>query len=100
MDWLRNIVEDPRTERFIMTLIVLNAITLGLKPDAQCVQSLVAVPEGNRLKLRSRVRGQCSGDTGAMPRDEDRLRMICRPGAGPTVPPTHTFTPTPTATTP
>ena len=31
MDWLRSIVEDPRTERFIMALIVLNAITLGLE---------------------------------------------------------------------
>ena len=31
MDWLRTIVEDPRTERFIMALIVLNAITLGLE---------------------------------------------------------------------
>jgi voltage-gated sodium channel len=31
LDWLRSIVEDPRTERFIMALIVLNAITLGLE---------------------------------------------------------------------
>jgi voltage-gated sodium channel len=31
MDWLRKIIEDPRTERFIMGLIVLNAITLGLE---------------------------------------------------------------------
>jgi voltage-gated sodium channel len=31
MDRLRSIVEDPRTERFIMGLIVLNAITLGLE---------------------------------------------------------------------
>ncbi len=31
MDWLRKWVEDPRTERFIMALIILNAITLGLE---------------------------------------------------------------------
>jgi voltage-gated sodium channel len=31
MDWLRQIIEDPRTERFIMGLIVINAITLGLE---------------------------------------------------------------------
>jgi voltage-gated sodium channel len=30
-DWLRKIVEDPRTDRFIMTLIVLNAVTLGIE---------------------------------------------------------------------
>jgi voltage-gated sodium channel len=30
-DWLRKIVEDPRTDRCIMTLIVLNAITLGIE---------------------------------------------------------------------
>jgi voltage-gated sodium channel len=31
MDWLRRIVSDPRTERFIMALIVFNALTLGLE---------------------------------------------------------------------
>jgi voltage-gated sodium channel len=31
MEWLRKWVEDPRTERFIMALIILNAITLGLE---------------------------------------------------------------------
>jgi len=31
MEWLRRIVHDPRTERFIMVLIVFNAITLGLE---------------------------------------------------------------------
>jgi voltage-gated sodium channel len=31
MDWLRNVVQDRRTERFIMSLIVLNAVTLGLE---------------------------------------------------------------------
>jgi voltage-gated sodium channel len=29
--WLRRIVEEPRTDRFIMGLIVLNAITLGIE---------------------------------------------------------------------
>jgi voltage-gated sodium channel len=31
MDWLRSIVQDPRTERFIMALIIVNAVTLGLE---------------------------------------------------------------------
>ncbi|HXG77974.1 MAG TPA: ion transporter [Methyloceanibacter sp.] len=31
MDWLRSVVQDPRTERFITALIVINAITLGLE---------------------------------------------------------------------
>jgi voltage-gated sodium channel len=31
MTWLRRFVEDPRTDRFIMGLIVLNAITFGLE---------------------------------------------------------------------
>lgn len=31
MEWLRRIVQDPRTERFIMALIILNAVTLGLE---------------------------------------------------------------------
>ena len=31
MEWLRRIVHDPRTERFIMALIVFNAVTLGLE---------------------------------------------------------------------
>jgi voltage-gated sodium channel len=30
-DWLRKIVEDPRTDKVIMALIVLNAITLGIE---------------------------------------------------------------------
>lgn len=34
MDWLRNVVQDRRTERFIMALIVLNAVTLGLETSA------------------------------------------------------------------
>ena len=31
MEWLRSVVQDRRTERFIMALIILNAITLGLE---------------------------------------------------------------------
>ena len=31
MDWLRKIVQDPRTERFIMALIIVNAVTLGFE---------------------------------------------------------------------
>jgi voltage-gated sodium channel len=31
LDWLRKIVEDPRTDRIIMGLIVFNAITLGIE---------------------------------------------------------------------
>ena len=30
-DWLRNTIEDPRTERYIVALIILNAVTLGLE---------------------------------------------------------------------
>jgi voltage-gated sodium channel len=31
IDWLRRIVDDPRTERVVMALIFINAITLGLE---------------------------------------------------------------------
>jgi voltage-gated sodium channel len=31
MDFLRSIVSDPRTERFIMALIIFNAVTLGME---------------------------------------------------------------------
>lgn len=31
MDWLRKVIHDPRTERFIVALIVINAVTLGLE---------------------------------------------------------------------
>jgi len=34
MDWLRKVVHDPRTERFIMALIMLNAVTLGLETSS------------------------------------------------------------------
>jgi voltage-gated sodium channel len=29
--WLKNVVDDPRTDRFVMALIVFNAITLGVE---------------------------------------------------------------------
>jgi voltage-gated sodium channel len=32
--WLQRIVDDPRTDRFIMALIVLNAVTLGIETSA------------------------------------------------------------------
>ena len=38
MEFLRGIVNDPRTERFIMALIIFNAITLGLETS----QSIMA----------------------------------------------------------
>ena len=31
MEFLRRVVEDPRTERVIMALIIFNAVTLGLE---------------------------------------------------------------------
>jgi voltage-gated sodium channel len=31
MNFLRKIIQDPQTERFIMGLIVFNAVTLGLE---------------------------------------------------------------------
>ena len=34
MQLLRKVVQDPRTERFIMALIVVNAVTLGLETSA------------------------------------------------------------------
>ena len=32
MEWLRKVVLDPRTERFIMVVIIANAAVLGLRP--------------------------------------------------------------------
>ena len=43
MTWLRKIVEDPRTERFIMALIVLNAVTLGLETSATAMANFGAL---------------------------------------------------------
>ena len=31
MNWLRKVIHDPWTERFIVTLIIINAVTLGLE---------------------------------------------------------------------
>ena len=39
MEWLRKVVEDPRTERFIMTVIILNAIVLGLETSKTVMAS-------------------------------------------------------------
>ncbi len=39
MEWLRKVVEDPRTERFIMTVIVLNAVVLGLETSKTIMDS-------------------------------------------------------------
>lgn len=43
MDWLRKIVQDPRTERFIMGLIVINAVTLGLETSATAMTNFGAL---------------------------------------------------------
>jgi voltage-gated sodium channel len=48
--WLRTIVEDPRTDRFIMALIVLNAVTLGLETS-----EAVMARFGPALQLIDRV---------------------------------------------
>ena len=50
MDWLRNLVADRRTERFIMALIVLNAVTLGLETS----QTVMA--KDNSPRPRCKVR--------------------------------------------
>ena len=33
MEWLRRIIDHPWTERTIMTLIIVNAVTLGLETN-------------------------------------------------------------------
>jgi voltage-gated sodium channel len=50
MDWLRKIVEDPRTDRFIMALIVVNAITLGIETSRTAVENF-----GGLLNMIDRV---------------------------------------------
>jgi voltage-gated sodium channel len=35
--WLQRIVDDPRTDRFIMALIVLNAVTLGIETSETAI---------------------------------------------------------------
>ena len=37
MTWLKKFVEDPRTDRLIMALIVLNAVTFGLETSKRIV---------------------------------------------------------------
>jgi voltage-gated sodium channel len=37
---LRTIVEDPRTDRFVMTLIIINAVTLGLQTSKTVMDSI------------------------------------------------------------
>jgi voltage-gated sodium channel len=39
MEWLRKVVEDPRTERFIMAVIILNAGVLGLETSKSIMAS-------------------------------------------------------------
>jgi len=39
MDWLTKIVEDPRTERVIMSLIIINAVILGLETSKSAMAS-------------------------------------------------------------
>ena len=43
MDWLRKIVQDPRTERVIMALIIVNAVTLGLETSESVMVRFGAV---------------------------------------------------------
>lgn len=38
LGWLRTIVEDPRTDRFIMGLIVINAVTLGIETSRYAME--------------------------------------------------------------
>src|SRR6187200_1094101 len=45
MDWLRKVVLDPRTERFIMAVIILNAIVLGLETSKTVMASYGRVLE-------------------------------------------------------
>jgi voltage-gated sodium channel len=50
MDWLRKIIEHPRTERVIMALIIFNAVTLGLETS-----QTVMAQWGTLLHLIDRV---------------------------------------------
>ena len=45
MEWLRKVVLDPRTERFIMTVIILNAVVLGLETSKTIMESYGRVLE-------------------------------------------------------
>ena len=39
MEWLRKVVQNPRTERFIMAVIILNAVVLGLETSKTVMAS-------------------------------------------------------------
>jgi voltage-gated sodium channel len=39
MEWLRKVVLDPRTERVIIALIIINAVTLGLETSKAAMES-------------------------------------------------------------
>jgi voltage-gated sodium channel len=45
MEWLRSVVEDPRTERFIMGVIIANAVVLGLETSKTLMASYGRVLE-------------------------------------------------------
>jgi voltage-gated sodium channel len=45
MEWLRGVVEDPRTERFIMGVIIANALVLGLETSKTIMASYGRVLE-------------------------------------------------------
>ncbi len=45
MEWLRKVVTDPRTERFIMTVIIANAVVLGLETSKTVMASYGRVLE-------------------------------------------------------
>jgi voltage-gated sodium channel len=45
MEWLRKVVLDPRTERFVMAVIILNAIVLGLETSKTVTASYGRVLE-------------------------------------------------------
>jgi len=40
LHWLRTIVEDPRTERAVIALIIVNAVTLGLETSATAMAAV------------------------------------------------------------
>ena len=45
MEWLRKVVLDPRTERFIMVVIIANAVVLGLETSKTVMASYGRVLE-------------------------------------------------------
>jgi voltage-gated sodium channel len=50
LSWLRSVIEDPRTDRIILWLIVLNAITLGLETSESVMSR-----HGTWLRLLDRL---------------------------------------------